>query len=129
MLLSHSARCYFCSFSQLYSPRASSKPGSSAAIGLHDIISALTCCFSTQSCSSGCYSKTSTSVRKANQSLQSSASFFSTSSPAHAKSVPFINQQHMWQRCFLPGHSSNLSSVLKNWQASFSLFHTMKLTN
>ena len=81
-LLSRSARWYFCSFSQLYTPRASSEPGSSAAIGQHGIISALTCCFSTLSRSPGRYSETSTSVRKADRSLQSSASFLSTSSPA-----------------------------------------------
>lgn len=46
-------------------PHTSSKPVPSAAIGLHDIISALTCCFSTQSCSPECYSKISTAVRKA----------------------------------------------------------------
>lgn len=113
VLLSRSPRRYFCSFSRLYNPQVSSEPGSSAAIGLHDIISALTRCFSTQPSSPERYSKMSTSARKANQSLQSSASFFSTSSPAHVHSVLFISQQRVGQLCSLPGHSTNLCSALK----------------
>lgn len=84
-------------------PQASSEPGSSAVIGLHDIICALTWCFPTQLRSPGRYSEVSISVRKAKSISSDVRILFLYHSPAHANSVLFIHWQHVCQLCCLPG--------------------------
>ena len=106
-------------------PRTSSQPAF-LPIGLHSIISALTCCSSAQLHSPQASlqdNHSCTLCRRQNPSLWFSASS-SRSSPARVGLVLLMQQQCVQRLCCLPGHISNRSSALPDQQVSSSLFHS-----
>lgn len=100
-------------------PQASSEPGSSAVIGLHDIICALTCCSSTQ-LRSRALLRGKYICEKGKITLFKCQDPFSLPA-AQLKQIPCLYTSSMCASSALSLRTGQIRAVLQVWQASFSL--------